>query len=72
MKFNTQSIIAVATILMSFYLFYTIINENVNTPNREIVIYILGVISSVVVQIVGYYFGAGKDSDDKSSTVVKK
>jgi hypothetical protein len=38
-------------------------------PQREIMIYILGVLSAAITQILGYYFGSSKGSAEKSRSM---
>ena len=39
------------------------------TTTKELILYILGVLSSALTTILGYYFGSSKSSTDKSNTL---
>ena len=65
-----RAMIALLSIVFTFYLFKEVLiptsaNPNIEN-NKEIVMYILGALTSVVVQIIGFYFGSS-EADSKSS-----
>lgn len=72
-------VIAIATILLTFILFYWVIfvgwdgdpTTPVNQARKEIILYILGVLSAISVQIYGYYFGSSQGSTEKSKILEK-
>ena len=41
----------------------------INSTQKDIIIYILGVLSAAVTQILGYYFGSSKSSSDKTRSL---
>lgn len=57
-------ILAIGTLVLSFILFYIVAFDNdlVTTRNKDVIIYILGVLSAIDTQIVGYYFGSSSGS----------
>ncbi len=58
---NTSSILALITTLLTFALFYVILfMPNIEPINRDIIIYILGVLSAIVTNIFGFYFGSSE------------
>jgi len=63
--------LALGVLGLTFLLFGLLIfSEQEITPNRkDIVIYILGVLSSISAQIVAYYFGSSKGSAVKDETI---
>jgi hypothetical protein len=65
----TQSIIAIGTVVATFVLFYALLFKHVNGIEKDIIIFILGVLSSNLTQIQSYYFGSSKGSDEKSSYI---
>ena len=70
-------ILAIGTLVLSFLLFYIIAFDNdvVNTRNKDVIIYILGVLSAIDTQIVQYYFGSSSGSTQTRSfleNMVKK
>ena len=40
-----------------------------NTNNKEMVFYVLGVLSTLLTQVYGYYFGSSAGSSAKSQTI---
>lgn len=67
---NVGPILALGTTLLTFALFFTLIFgfcEKGNT--KEIVLYILGVLSAIVTQIFSFYFGSSQSSKDKNQTI---
>ena len=59
---------------LSFILFAVLIFVEVKPEAKDILIYILGVLSAAVTQILSYYFGSSigsKDKDDQLRAVVK-
>lgn len=66
---NISSYLAIGTTLLTFTLFYVVIFKNKELTeygSKEIVLYILGVMSAVVTQIFSYYFGSSQGSASKN------
>lgn len=59
-------VIALGVIVLSFVLFAILIFVQVETQSKDILIYILGVLSAAVTQILSYYFGSSQGSKDKA------
>lgn len=59
-------ILALAITGLSFVLFAVLIFVNVTAEAKDILIYILGVLSALVTQVASYYFGSSMGSKDKS------
>ena len=57
-------VLAIGTIVLSFVLFYIVSFDNdlITTRNKDVIIYILGVLSAIDTQIIGYYFGSSSGS----------
>ena len=64
-------ILAIGTILLSFILFYIVAFDTsvFTNANKDIIIYILGVLSAIDTQIIGYYFGSSSASAEKTRTI---
>jgi hypothetical protein len=61
-------LLALGITTLSFILFAILIFVDVDATSKDILIYILGVLSAAVTQILSYYFGSSmgsKDKDDK-------
>jgi hypothetical protein len=54
---------------LSFVLFAILIFVEVKSEAKDILIYILGVLSAAVTQILSYYFGSSQGSKDKSDEI---
>ena len=70
-------ILAIGVMVLSFVLFYVIAFDSdvVNPRNKDVIIYILGVLSAIDTQIVQYYFGSSSGSTQTRSfleNMVKK
>ena len=67
----TPTILALGTILLSFVLFYLVAFDTsvFSNANKDIIIYILGVLSAIDTQIIGYYFGSSSASAEKTKTI---
>ena len=59
-------LLALGVVGLSFILFTILIFVNVQPEAKDILIYILGVLSAAVTQILSYYFGSSQGSKDKS------
>lgn len=57
-------VLAIGVLVLSFILFYIVAFDSdlVNTRNKDVIIYILGVLSAIDTQIVQYYFGSSSGS----------
>ena len=66
-------ILAIGVMVLSFLLFYVVAFDSdiVNPRNKDVIIYILGVLSAVVTQIIAYYFGSSSSSVQKSDFMEK-
>ncbi len=66
---NISSYLAILTTVLTFALFYLVIfrNDTIHTDVKDVVIYLLGVLSTILTQVFSFYFGAArtKDKDDK-------
>ena len=67
----TPTLLALGTILLSFILFYIVAFDTsiFSNANKDIIIYILGVLSAIDTQIIGYYFGSSSGSVEKTKTL---
>jgi len=57
-------VLAIGVMVLSFLLFYIVAFDSdlVNTRNKDVIIYILGVLSAIDTQIIQYYFGSSSGS----------
>jgi len=61
-------VLALSILLLTFVLFGIVMFDNtpVESSRKDILIYILGVLSAISTQIVSYYFGSSQGSKEKS------
>lgn len=67
-------VLALGVVTLSFALFAILIFVEVKQEAKDILIYILGVLSAAVTQILSYYFGSSagsKEKDDKIKGIFK-
>lgn len=64
--------LAIFVMAASFILFSILIFVDVRPEAKDILIYILGVLSAAVTQILSYYFGSSQGSKDKSDLLALK
>jgi citrate synthase len=68
---NVSPILALGTVVITLALFYVLVfsPSTVEGDSKDIVMYILGVLSAVLTQIYSYYFGSSAGSAAKSQTI---
>lgn len=59
-------VLALGTVTLSFVLFAVILFVPVDQASKDIIIYVLGALTSAVTMILGYYFGSSVGSKEKS------
>jgi hypothetical protein len=66
-------VLALGVLVATFVLFGIVLfSEGVIDPTRkDIIIYVLGVLSAISTQIIAYYFGSSKGSADKTTSIDK-
>lgn len=66
-------VLAISILLATFILFGLVMFAEgvIETTRKDIIIYVLGVLSAISTQIVSYYFGSSKGSADKNSSLDK-
>jgi len=66
-------VLAISVLAATFVLFGLVLfSEGVIDPTRkDIIIYVLGVLSAISTQIIAYYFGSSKGSADKTTSIDK-
>jgi len=59
-------VLALGTVSLTFILFLVIIFAEVNANSKDILIYVLGALTSAMTMVLGYYFGSSQGSKEKS------
>jgi hypothetical protein len=59
-------ILALGTVTLTFLLYAVIIFVDVDEQSKDILIYVLGALTSAVTMVLGYYFGSSAGSKEKS------
>jgi len=68
---NLNAVLALGVIGLSFILFGVLALIKVEPTQKDIIIYVLGALTTFVGQIVAYYFGSSKSSSDKTDQINK-
>ena len=68
---NISPYLALGTTVLTFALFYILIfsPETIKGDGKDIIIYILGALSSILAQVFSYYFGSSAGSAAKQKTI---
>ena len=66
---NVAAYLALGTVFLTFVLFFVWAFAEVTQSQKEIVLYILGVLSAIDTQIFSFYFGSSQGSKDKQATL---
>ena len=68
---NISALLAVASTLLTFALFYIIIfrNDLIQTSVKDVVLYVLGVLSAIITQVFSFYFGSSLGSENKNKII---
>ena len=66
---HIASLLALITIVLSFVLFFILIFYPLESEKKDIVIYILGVLSAIDTQICSFYYGSSKESETKNRMI---
>jgi ABC-type siderophore export system fused ATPase/permease subunit len=70
---NVHSILAVSIIGLTFFMYFWIIqgdmNEIAKSGVKDIVIYILGALTTISTQVAAYFFGSSQGSKDKQKSL---
>ncbi|MEI8114329.1 MAG: hypothetical protein WCI54_11900 [Bacteroidia bacterium] len=68
---NVSPFLALGTTFITLLLFFILIFRPGTVPesSKEIILYILGVLSAILTQIYSYYFGSSQGSADKAKTI---
>ena len=62
-------ILALGTVTLTFILYAIIIFTDVDEQSKDILIYVLGALTSAVTMVLGYYFGSSAGSKEKSQQI---
>lgn len=68
---NINTVLAIGVIALSFILFAALMTIEVKSMAKDILIYILGVLSAAVTQILSFYFGSSQGSKNKQAEIDK-
>ena len=62
-------VLALGTVTLTFMLYAVIIFVDVDEQSKDILIYVLGALTSAVTMVLGYYFGSSAGSKEKSKQI---
>lgn len=69
LNMTVTPLLAIVVTGLSFLLFTVLMFVDVKENAKDILIYILGVLSAAVTQILSYYFGSSQGSKDKDEAL---
>lgn len=66
-------VLALGVLVATFVLFGLVMFAEgvIESTRKDIIIYVLGVLSAISTQIISYYFGSSKGSNDKNAAIDK-
>jgi len=62
-------VLALGTVALTFILFGIVLFADVKPESKDIIIYVLGALTSAVTMVLGYYFGSSAGSKEKSAQI---
>ena len=62
-------VLALGTVGLTFILFAVIIFVDVDEQSKDILVYVLGALTSAVTMVLGYYFGSSAGSKEKDNKI---
>lgn len=71
---NVHPFLAVSIITLTFLMFFWILSGTIKLEDngmKDIVVYILGALTTIVTQVVAYFFGSSQGSKDKQKALDK-
>lgn len=68
---NRTAFLAIGSTILTFGLFYIIIfrNATIKAEVKDVVLYVLGVLSAIITQVFSFYFGSSQGSSDKNRII---
>jgi hypothetical protein len=63
---NIHSLLAIVVLSMTFYLYWQIIFCKLEDGRKDIILYLLGALTTISTQVVSYYFGSSSGSASKT------
>ena len=68
---NVSPILALGTVALTLILFYILVfrPKSIEKDSKDVVVYILGVLSAILSQIYSYYFGSSQGSAAKNKMI---
>ncbi len=68
---NVSALLATGTTILTFILFYILMFQPdvASEKAKDIIIYVLGVLSAIITQVFSFYFGSSQGSVDKSRAI---
>ena len=68
---NISALLAVTSTVLTFALFYIIIfrNDLIQASVKDVVLYVLGVLSAIITQVFSFYFGSSLGSENKTKFI---
>lgn len=68
---NIQPMLAIGIMFLTFCLYLYVLANEVPQDKKDIIIYILGALTSISVQVASFFFGSSQGSKDKTEHIKK-
>jgi len=71
---NINPVLGIMVVLLSYTFFVYVLQFDfeAHKEKKDVVIYLLGAVSSIVTMVVGYFFGSSKGSSDKQNIITSQ
>lgn len=68
---NITPFLAIGSTVLTFVLFYIVIfrNDTIKAEVKDVILYVLGVLSAIITQVFSFYFGSSQGSSDKNRII---
>ncbi len=68
---NITPFLAIGSTVLTFVLFYIVIfrNDTIKAEVKDVILYVLGVLSAIITQVFSFYFGSSQGSTDKNRII---
>jgi hypothetical protein len=66
---NISAILSILCLCFTFLLFFIVLFIDIEANHKDVVIYILGALTTLLSQVFSYYFGSSESSNSKNKTI---
>ena len=70
-KMEIRAALSILVVLFTFIMFYFCMFRDTNPVVKDYIMFILGSLTTILSQVISYYFGSSKSSDDKKNEKIE-